>query len=506
MAPRLLAAAIALVLSPFVGLLAFVLPAATGSDLERISLAAEGPSLHELDRALALADGYLRSLYRPLSSGFAANSEYYGFPLRIHLQPSDAWLLLGSEDGQASVSATESGYDWEHFSVSINVPDGDLAATLDVIVHWNEEPESFLVTVTPLSFSNPRITASLFLNDTPLGIASTNTLRQRQDASVPKPDRAVLRSLRYTVRHSTLLAIQYYQYIGDAKRMAALMTFAHQQGFSPGADLYAPLWGHAEYASDAFFEPKILYHDCDLTIPDTEATYVYHSKVCTISRELYIRLTTADTLVPALQALVVLEQQLNASALFRSAPLGLVVPPGGDLRVEQPELSTPIRTAARLEELYRSSGLGMPRCLPGYCEKSRGSAVRTAAFGALEALLGYRYADVVSRSYADGVAQRIVSEQVGEDSVVRTSIGNYYRPALRGTVIASWDVTGRADVTPSLFGEVSDRFGMEDEYRGIAVSNAETNLASYAFLAQYRCLKYSVGCAGLGEPHTMVVP
>jgi hypothetical protein len=41
---------------------------------------------------------------------------------------------------------------------------------------------------------------------------------------------------------------------------------------------------------------------------------------------------------------------------------------------------------------------------------------------------------------------------------------------------------------------------MPAEYTGLVVSNAETTLTAYAFLAGYRCARYGVGCAAGFKP------
>ncbi|MDQ1533976.1 MAG: hypothetical protein QOF28_1737, partial [Actinomycetota bacterium] len=481
-----------LILGLVFGALALTFPISPNTTSARVALPPSGPSLEALNRSLELADGYVQGLYRSVGPTTALDSEYFGFPLRIQIQPGNQWILLG-HDANTKVSATESGFDWEHFTVSITR--GDLRIALDVRIDWAATARRYRVTITNRQFSATNRSAALFLNTRHLGTVSSRNVGKHQELLVETSDRRALQSLRYTVRHSTQLAAQYYRYHGDTRRAARLDAFLHKYGFDTAADIYAPLWGETKLPPAQLFDGPVVYHDCDVALPDTTEAYAYQSKVCRVDRDLFIHLTTVDPLVPTSAAVLALNGQKNPGASYDIPPLGIALPPGADLSNELPKKHTPRSTASWLESLYRSTdGVGVPRCLPIRCESSTASGLRTAAFVSLEASLGYEYGDSVSRSYADNAALRLVHEQVGANAIVRTSNGDYYRPAVSGAFLESWGANGRISEKTSVFNEISDRLSMPPEYRGVLVSNAETTIGVYAALTSYRCLRYRTGC------------
>jgi hypothetical protein len=129
------------------------------------------------------------------------------------------------------------------------------------------------------------------------------------------------------------------------------------------------------------------------------------------------------------------------------------------------------------------------------CKDGQASGIRTFQFGALSTLLGYQYGRPASRAYADAVARLVLDVQVGDDAVVRTARGDFYRPAHRGSFYLAWDASLRhREDKPYAYRLLDRALNMPDEYGGVLVSNMETTHDAYAFLVLYRCKKYGVAC------------
>lgn len=480
----------ALVISPLLGAMALTVPAPhVGMFSPRSKVETRAPGLAALSAALALADSFVRPLYHPIGDE-AVVSEYYGLPVRLDLNDGTGRSLLAGRDNAITLSPTDSGYDTEQFEIDVGLP--TIEASVDVRVDWAAGPAETRLTFVLRKFRGGS-SATLMIGDRAAADLSQAKIGSVQSLSVMDAEKGLFRSFRYTARHGSQLAIRYYRATGDADRVLKLKHLTDRFGFEPAFDIYAPLWGDSSMSPAQLYDAASVYHDCDVNLPSAADAYPYTSKIC-LSRWLFMRLTSADTLVPAAQALLVLDESRNADTPYSTPPLGVGAPAGGDLTGIVPETRTPASTAEDLEAVFDTHGLGIPRCLPSYCEDSQFSAVRTAMFGMLEAELGYVYHDPISRTYADAAASLLLRAQVQESGLIATNGGPYFRPTAVGGFIESWDNLGRANLLGSLFGKVSQAFSMSSEYRGVLVTNQETTAAVSGFLLRYRCLRFEVGC------------
>jgi hypothetical protein len=459
--------------------------------IHRAPLASSAPSLRDLDRALNGASGYIDALYRPLGDGRAVTAEYLAMPIRIHRLESRQWILAGESRATSAVSPTDSSYANENYHVFFNG-----LIRLAVAVDWDHTKTSYLVRLRQLGPVREPI--AVYLDRLRVGTALPDQSPRTWSVVVPSSDRTLLRSFRYTVRHGSQLAQNFYRYRHQQQRFAATATLIRSSGFRLNSDLTAPIWGRGiQFSDDLPFNPDEAYHDCSAALISTPTTYPYRSKVCSTSRALYIWFTHSDPLSPAIAALHLLERHHNPQRTTNAARQPLALPIGADPRAAEPPPRSPRGTATWIESIYRSTGFGVPRCLPAQCEHNSASGVRTFEFGALETMLGYMYGDRISRTYADAVAALALKAQIRRNGIVRTDHGTFYRPAAIGSFLLNWDSMLRGNFDQSLTTRVTADLSMPPEYTGIIASNTETTITAYAFLASYRCARYRIGCSRL---------
>jgi hypothetical protein len=454
---------------------------------------ASPPSLAELNRALRLADSFVRPLYRQLNRSWAVTSEYYGLPLRVYVPRDRRWILLG-QSGGGTVSQISNGVSEEQArAVFKDGRRGRLELTVEV--DWRFRPHAYRVLVRQSDASTLTAPAQVYLDALRLGTVTRRTRGHSWSLVLPARERTPLRSFRYTVRHGAQLAQNYYRYVGDAERFRATARVIRAHGFRLNADLTAPIWGEgAQFADDLPYNSRLAYHDCTATLPATSTAYPYKSKVCTFSPA-YLWLSHSDPLAPAVTAIHLLERYDDPDRKANDRRLPLALPVGADPTAAKPAARSPRQIASWLESVFlRQRGAGIGRCLPAMCESGSASGIRTFEFGALETMLGYRFGDRISRSYADAAARIALDVQVGSDGTVRAEAGSFYRPAAAGSFYLAWNHNKQADTAGSLADNVSRALNMRPEYAGLVVSNTETTLTAYAFLVDYRCKRYGVGC------------
>jgi hypothetical protein len=471
----------------------------------RVAAAADGepPSRAQLDGAVALADDWLSALYKPLSQDAAVLSEYYGFPLRVYLTRYDKWLVVG-RDG-VTLSPIAMNYGGERFSVDVRSPGGRHSPRLDVSINWKASPTRYAIQVRNARFDDDRTSAEVYLDDVFLGTLGRANVNMSLRKTFPKTQRRHLRSLRYTIRHGSQEARNYFAYRRARTNSKMLDNTIRRAGFVVNYDLAAPIWGAgAQYPVGMPYDGDSrgfdAYQDCDAVLPSGSRAYPYHSKVC-LGRQLYIWLSHSDTLAPAAQAIHVLNKHANphSTTQDRRFPLGL--PVGWDPRASMPRTETPTTIARDLEATFRRNRSGIPTCLfASYCF-SDSSGVRTFQFGALETLLGYRFGDGISRSYADAIARIALAVQVRENGIVRSDGRAFYRPVSIGSFYLGWDHALRLSSGGAFVAPVHAHFDMPAEYIGVIPSNAETTLTAYAFLVRYRCERFGVGCSAISAEH-----
>lgn len=457
-----------------------------------------GPSLDSLNRALHRADKFIDGLYRPVGARIAVTSEYYGAPIRAYFPRQHEWVLAG-EDSRAVVSRTESRFSTERFTASLKPAAKGGGQLVDVRIRWGYRQPWNRVTVANRGADAAIGPAVIYLGDWRLGRFTSGNVGAEQTLILRNAYRAVLRSFRYTARHGVQEAQNYYRYEGNRGRFHRLAELLRAYGFGLSYDLTAPIWGQgAQYGDGMPYDVNergfSAYHDCKVELPATEAAYPYRSKICSISRHLYVALSRRDTLVPAAQAIHILNKYGDPLHTYQGGPPQTGLPTVVNPHAAAVASVNPVEVAGWLEAKFRRNGVGVPRCTLYSCDRSA-SGVRTFQFGALETLLGYRYGDAISRRYADAAAASMLRAQVGASGIVATDQGRYYRPAARGGFLLGWDRSYHEVLTKSLPSRLADTFEMPPEYTGVIASNSETTLTAYAFLSLYRCLRYSVGCS-----------
>jgi len=265
--------------------------------------------------------------------------------------------------------------------------------------------------------------------------------------------------------------------MADAQRAGML---AWETGF--GTDIYASLWGQAaDVEPEQFFE-TMPYHDCDLLqsgqgtanpqpwgvhwVGTTAKTqyYVYESEAC-ISPSTYITNTRTDYLVPALQALHVLNLY-NGPDFVYNHPSG--------------SSSTTPRAIARWIETNGWIGHGVK--IAGK-DATVASLTHTAAFLALESVLGWKYGDTTSQTYANNAADVLVSVMWGvspNEVCQGTTVdwGMLTRSNQQNGPLRAWrNVSGSYQLAlQSYLSDVFDFEGMPREAGGPIISDSEAAL------------------------------
>lgn len=460
-----------------------------GLDENRLP-SASAPTLDELNKSIDNAKRYISALYKPLPDGSAVQSEASGVPLKAHFTNRDEWILLGEEAKECtagsdsckpttSINPLTSDKDSESYAVTFSNHSARDAFAVSIDIKWKAEPDKFRISLRPLSVKEP---VELWLDDTKLELYTPEDDKPSSHV-FPASYQSKLRMLRYTVRHATQEAYLYWSTYGhDPVKAATLAKFLKQNNYTPGYDMRAPLFGTSgKLADDLPFDPGA-YSDCDhLPNQDTHA-YAYHSKVC-LFRDTYLNVGARDPFLQAWQALTTLVKYKKPG---HETPGSSFWEQGG----------TPTEVARHLQGQWNRSGIGIPKCNPFSCQEQ--SAIRSAAFGALQTQLGYRYGDTTSQKFADAAAKMLISKQVPADGKLVMADGTFYRPAHAGAYLASWDNEGRfiSPSTPKLVVwaalQVSGAELTPIEYAGIIPSNSETSLDALSFLSMYRCEKYKV--------------
>lgn len=443
------------------------------------------PTRLQLDTAIAGAEHYLDGLYRDLPDGRAVVSEYYGLPVRVRFPALGVWMRPG-DPGLSILSGEQSrlreSYIFEYEAAGLSEP-----VRLLVVVRWSSPAGTASIMASQVG-GDAVEPMDVWLGDRQLaGWGSQEALREATTRIGPA-DYAGLKSLRYTVRHVTLMSVSEYRYRGETERSDRLAAVVDDTGYDVDADVYSPVWGLGLDQPDDYMFATEVYRDCTdpavtEAMPDSPTYYPYQSKVCTIPTWGYVAMSREDPLVPLAQALHILEKHGDPDRSYSD---------GEHLRV------TAVGLAGELEKRFRDQG-GIPECLPGSCDSASTSTLRTVLFGMLETDLGFRRGDETSRTYADAVAASVLDDQVGPDGLIpTTTLGTLYRPDQVGGFYTH--VSGDESGEPSSFtrrqmSSLAAALDIRPEYAGEIATNAETTLATYAFLVRYRCARYGTGCA-----------
>ena len=288
-------------------------------------------------------------------------------------------------------------------------------------------------------------------------------------------------SNRFTIRHATKLGAEFYAKQTDTYKVAQLNNTINMYGFNGLPDVYAPLFETGTWADDYYQYATNAYHDCDLVNDGADSTvppgynpygYMYESKVCR-SRPGYILLSELDYLIPALQAIHIMNKYNDPDHVYAY--------------YSQSGTTTPRQIARWLEGKWNGYGIPVYSKSPEYA-----SGVRTNAFLGLESLLGYKYNDATSRSYADQAAAILVQVQWGSPPWSKywgetVNEGYLFRPIYYGGQLLMW-VTGGSfpfSLPVGITTEVSDMFNMPNETLMPLPTNSETTLSYWAALNLY---------------------
>lgn len=449
------------------------------------------PSLESLDQSIELGRRFLGSLYKPLPGGMAVQSEASGVPFKAHFVKSDAWVLMGEEkevcpasncEASTSLEPIETGEKDEKYKITFNTGATNEALRVAVAINWAYQPNQFQINLTPEKVAEP---VELWLDSTKLTTYSP-TQKEKSSHSFRNENQSQMRMLRFTIRHATQEAYMYWSTYGrDPKKAAALSRFLESNGYTPGYDMRAPIFGRSRQLPDDLpFDGKA-YPDCDHIASSSAFAYAYRSKVC-LFRDTYLEAGARDPFLQAWQAFTTLAKYNDPNHELADGGWWLQ----GD---------TPRDVATHLQGQWNRTGYGIPKCTPFSCSEM--SSIRTSVFGALQTELGYTHGNAASQKFADAAATMIVKTQIGPSGQFLMKDGTFYRPAQVGAYLAAWDTDDPRFVVPStpkvvtgIAFLVTQSQPIPPEYLGLIPSNSETSFDALAFLYRYRCAKYKVSC------------
>jgi hypothetical protein len=458
------------------------------------------PTLAQVNRSITLAQGYLDGLLKPLPGGQAVQSEFYGLPMRVYFPGYRRWVLLGQGhagecltgcSGPTAVIAGPSGRSWESGTVLFATPEVPGALRARVTVNWGASPRHFAVTISQVQLTDPATSAQLWLDNFRLATYQPNRPAPQVTRTFSDRDRAVLRSLRYTIRHATQEAYLYWRARGSTARAARLAAFLAHNYYAPGVDLRAAIFGQAASLPAAMpftaTGPDNAYPDCSHLPPPVPTAYAYTSKVCLIGVNAFLLAGRSDPFLQAFQALQTLDKYADPN---RHYPLLVALGLDG---------ATPAQTADHLQRLWDQLGYGIPECTPDGCDTTQASGLRTFAFGTLETLLGYRFGQTARRPYSDAAAAATIAAQIGADGIIHAPSQTFLRPAQAGAYPIHFNEDHQFTPLNGASQAISDLLSMPPEYTGLIVSDSETTFDGWAFLITYRCARFKVGCAEIPD-------
>jgi hypothetical protein len=451
-----------------------------------------------IDSRLAYAALYLQKQYNGNSThGYL--KEYPGCPLSIRntedMDGRNGMRFAGSYWSStafplAKITEYVVGYNYDWSTVTFEAGGvfdyGEPEVWCDVYYRDNGYTD---YVITKLSWGgNPTPIFQLYLGDV-LITGNVNTWGNGNSVTLSTAQHGRMTSNRFTIRHATHLGIRFFGDSGDPTRANRLYNTSAEWGFTDLPDIYEPIYESGMEAADDYMYTFAAYHDCDLTNAGVNSTIMhgynphripYESKVCVAGRLSYIALSRQDYLATALQALHILNKYGNPDRSYPH-PNPLV---GGN--------TTPRQMARWLETKY--NGYGIPAL---FKETIYASGIRTNAFLALEAKLGYGHGDITSKVYADNVAKVLTEVQWGTAPNAawegETAEGVLYRPTQIGGQLLMWRTGGSyvyALPDRSLLTDIVDLAGMPNETLMTITSNTETTLSYWGALRLYKKYKY----------------
>jgi hypothetical protein len=427
-------------------------------------------------------------------------SEFYGLPLRVFFPHYRRWVLLGQGhagdcltgcSGPTTIIPGPASRTRETEVVEFATPAVPGALRAQVTVNWAAAPHQFSVTISDAWLTDPATSAQLWLDDVRLASYAADTPAAPVTRSFTDRSRTVLRSLRYTVRHATQEAYLYWRARHNLVRARRLAAFLRSNGYHPGADLRAAIFGQGGQLPPAMpFTASGRYNaypDCSHLPAPTVTAYPYTSKVCLAGVNTFLLAARNDPFLETFQALQTLNKYADPN---RHYPLLVGLGLHG---------TTPAETSDHLEQLWDQLGYGLPACTPAGCDLTRASGLRTFAFGELETLLGYRFGQATRRTYADAAAATAVATQIRADGLIRSTGQTWLRPAQAGAFPIFWNEQHQFIPLGGPMQAATDLLSMPPEYAGLIVSDSETTFDGWAFLVTYRCARFNIGCSEIPD-------
>ncbi len=316
---------------------------------------------------------------------------------------------------------------------------------------------------------------------------------------------------RYTVKHAMRFMRNLASVWGDTTKTTKLDRVINYFQFT--WDIYNPLFALDTSAPDDFVFQRQAYRDCDFVFNGVSSTlfwggqpypgtpqmtyYPYEPKECTLGIDTYITLSRADNLVPMLQAIHILNKYGNPDRQYVGRDGVTYTTPRQVARWVEGSAWNGHGIAALGKPIHYSSGM------------------RSTAFMILETLLGYKYGDTTSRTYADSLVDTLIQVQWGSIPFAQhygatIEEGLVLRPQFNGGALVSWTTnaprSGKAvlyfEMPPRTFlQEIIDMFNMPAEVQGVLPTNTETTGAYAQALRVYLRYKF-----GVYYPNSLLLP
>jgi hypothetical protein len=473
------------------------------------------------------AYNFLDNLYAGLVTKDTGNvaknvvKEYPSIPLwtsRVD-QPSDSTFprLLGHYYNNRWTTKTmwvawaAEGQDWDTHTIRANPPgtwSGSGDSPFVLIDRYFDITGGLGRTeylIMPLTYANTTATEDLWLGDTFM----THLGQNGQAINPAYPDSVTFTcdstwdcpsypSHRYTIRHATAAGRYSFAINGETVKSYNLGRTVTDNGF--GADLRDPLYGRSAWRADDFIYSTDVYHDCYLGIAGQTGTpglpwgrvnnssgdplytlYGYESKVCNATAA-YILTTKQDPGSWGIQAIHILNKYNDPDHAFTDPKTG------GSI--------TPRQMARRIESADWWTGIGVH----GYLKSAEyASGYRTMILLELETLLGYKYGDTTSQTWADKIANIMMEIQAGTQTGASFKVetwdhGLITRPIYTGAPMLGWRLGHSLDFglpTSGVFQDLIDVFNMPNETAISAViGNSETTEDYIQALRVYLQYKY----------------
>jgi hypothetical protein len=273
-----------------------------------------------------------------------------------------------------------------------------------------------------------------------------------------------------------------------------LSHLADNKGY--GLDFYDPLY-HYDWNKELGFNTISYWKDCDTgnweSLPNGMTSgasyYPYKSKVCVIGWSTWVTWAHQEPIGRMAQA-------LDGLHLYHN--------PDQQIYSEYPY--TPRQVARWVEGSYWISGVGVKGFYTpfGSWPGDYASSVRSAEFLALEAILGYKYGDTTSQSYADQMAD-IFTKTMGSGGIQIPSTGVIQIEESPNTItrkhwVGAWPTAWnslKAVAPRGALQQIGDLIQegtlMRKEFAGVIVSNAESIDTIMRSLMVYLEFKYPTG-------------